>query len=256
LYNLGWLKTELFDLWEAGDPDIDVIQFPSTLNPLFPQKEFERARDKMQDWRFKMFYQGLYSIPPSLIYGSFTLEDPIEIHNNWKVIVGVDPSGGHCATVWVAQDMATGLWHIFDETFVVGATTSQNVADALRKATRFRDVSFVGGGPSETQERRDWADHGIYLSAPLVTSVEGGIDRTSALLGSGRMLVSKEVKGTRDELGKYRRKVDDAGNVLPQILDKAKFHHLDALRAAAIAIEEGIAGTAVYGPSPTADYRG
>jgi hypothetical protein len=231
LYNLGWLKSELFDPWTEGDPDIDIIQFPSTLNPLFPVEEFERARDHMQAWRFDMFYLGKYAIPPSLIYGKWALEDPIEVHRTWPIVVGVDPSGGHCATVWVAQN-PQGKWHCFRETFSVGATTAQNVADARREAVGFRDIAFVGGGPSETQERRDWQDHGIDLSAPQVTSVEAGIDRTSALLGSGRMKVSKECRGLRDELGKYRRKVDDVGNVLPQILDTE------------------------YGPSPTAGYRG
>jgi hypothetical protein len=257
LYNLGWLKSELYDPWQRGEADdVDIIQFASTLNPLFPQKEFERAQGRMQDWRFKMFYLGEYSIPPSLIYGSWTLEDPVEIHRTWPIVVGVDPSGGHCATVWVAQDRSTGLWRIFDETFVVGATTAQNARDALRKASRFQDVSFVGGGPSEAQERRDWQDHGVDLTAPVITSVEAGIDRTSSLLTTGGMVVSRECRGLRDELGRYRRKVDEEGNVLPQILDKHNFHYLDALRAAAIGITEGIGGQAEYGPSPTAGYRG
>src|SRR3972149_7763606 len=40
LYNLGWLKTEIYDAWKNGDPDIDVIQFASVQNPAFPKAEF------------------------------------------------------------------------------------------------------------------------------------------------------------------------------------------------------------------------
>jgi hypothetical protein len=36
-YNLGWLKTEVFDRWRAGDTDFDVVQFKNIQNPRFPE---------------------------------------------------------------------------------------------------------------------------------------------------------------------------------------------------------------------------
>lgn len=239
LYNLGWLKTEIYDKWEAGSPEIEVIQFPSTMNPQFPPEEYERAKASMQPWRFKMFYEGLYALPPSMIYPSYELVPPFIIPSSWRVVVGVDPSGAHCATIWAAEKPHSGgEWFLFKETFTQGATTAQNVAAALQEpGAQRREVEFVGGAPSETQQRTDWADHGIGLMKPSITSLEAGIDRVSAALGTGRLKVFKNLKGLRDELGGYRRKVDDMGNVLAEIHDKNKYHRLDALRAAVAAFD-------------------
>ncbi len=41
-YTLGWLKTELHDPAKAGQGDIELIQFESTMNPAFPKAEFDR----------------------------------------------------------------------------------------------------------------------------------------------------------------------------------------------------------------------
>jgi hypothetical protein len=73
LYNLGWIKSEIYDAWVRGDKDIDVIQFSSVQNPAFPKQEFERARSKMQDWRFDMFYRGQFAKPAGLIYSSWKI---------------------------------------------------------------------------------------------------------------------------------------------------------------------------------------
>jgi hypothetical protein len=96
-YNLGWLKTDIYDPWEEGDPDIDVISFPSTMNPAFPQREFDRVETRMQAWRFGMFYRGQFTKPAGLIYDCFTgdmLCEPFEIPDDWTRYVGVDFGGG------------------------------------------------------------------------------------------------------------------------------------------------------------------
>ncbi len=49
IYNLGWLKQEVYDRWKAGDKNFDVIQFDSITNPLFPVEEYERAKKIVAD---------------------------------------------------------------------------------------------------------------------------------------------------------------------------------------------------------------
>ena len=49
-YNLGWLKTDIFDRWRNGDHDYQVVQFRSTMNPIFPQAEYDRAKATMAPW--------------------------------------------------------------------------------------------------------------------------------------------------------------------------------------------------------------
>lgn len=43
IYNLGWLKQQVYDRWLAGDQDYEVVNFPSVENPAFPREEYERG---------------------------------------------------------------------------------------------------------------------------------------------------------------------------------------------------------------------
>jgi len=253
---MGWLKNEIYDPWMRGAKDIDVIQFASILNPAFPISEFERMQGKMQDWRFQMFYMGQYSTPPSMIYGCVEADhwiEPFEIPFHWPVICGVDPSGGHCGTLWLAQNPQSGDWVAFRETFDHDKTTSENVTAAKELQTAGHQTEFVGGGPSETQERRDWSDNGIQLQKPSVMGVDAGIDRAVSLFKRMQLFLFNDLRMLRDEIGSYRRKTDENGNPTADIMDKRRYHILDCLRAAAVQIEQQPDGAM---PNFLSTYRG
>ena len=68
------MKQLLWGPWEAAKrnhPTIDIINFRSTDNPAFPKEEYYRAKESMPPWRFLMLYDGLFTRPAGLIYGSF-----------------------------------------------------------------------------------------------------------------------------------------------------------------------------------------
>ena len=71
-YNLGWLKTQIFDKWRGGDPDLQVVQFKSIMNPTFPRAEYNRAKRTLPTWKFEMFYNGNFSRPAGMIYEDFS----------------------------------------------------------------------------------------------------------------------------------------------------------------------------------------
>lgn len=241
LYNVGWLKTEVYDRWLEGDPDYEVIQFPSIQNPAFPQAEFERARETMAAWKFAMFYLGEYSRPAGLVYPDWAdtwLEDPFAIPSDWRRVCGIDFGGANLAQVWLAQDPETEFWHLYRETLRGNMPAADHVS-VTRGEIDGPDIVFVGGSPSETQPRMDWTAAGLEVEEPRIGALEPGIDRVTALMKPGRLRVFKSCKGVRDELGSYRRKLDSAGDPTEVIVDKRTFHRLDALRAAAIRITEG-----------------
>lgn len=235
LYNLGWLKTEIYDAWKNGDPDIDVIQFASIQNPTFPKAEFERARSKMQDWRFAMFYLGQYSKPAGLIYSAFTdsmLVDPFPIPADWLRITGVDFGGANTATVYMAQDPDSEIWYVYKETLEGDKSSQEHVTSAEREI----DHIFVGGASSETQYRMDWEQAGLPVLEPPIKEVESGIDKVTELMKTNKFRVFRNLSGLRDELGSYRRKLDESGNPTEEIVNKRAYHRLDALRYAATQI--------------------
>ena len=239
-YNVGWLKSQVYDRWRDGDPDYNVVNFPSVMNPAFPPEEFERARRTMQDWRFQMFYRGLIDVKPAgLIYHDFTdemLVDPFPIPVGWDRVVGLDFGGANTAKLWLAQDPKTEIWYAYREELSSKTTRdhAKEVRESMPDPEEHEDEVLgawrvTGGAPSETQERRDWGAAGVRIEEPRVSAVEPGIDRVVELIKSG-FRVFRTLKGLRDELGSYRRRMDDAGDPTDQIVDKRSFHRLDALR--------------------------
>ncbi len=235
LFNVGWIKHQVYDRWTDGDGDYEVVQFPSVMNPAFPRAEYERAKANLPDWRFAMFYDGQFARPAGLIYGDFTdamLVDPFPIPPDWERVTGIDYGGANTALLWLACDPKTGIWYACHESLSGGKSTPEHVGEARERIGAGKDIRFVGGASSESQERLDWRAAGIIVSEPPFSGVEPGIDRVTGLIKTNHFRVFRNLKGLRDELGSYRRKVDDAGNPTDEIVDKRYFHRLDALRYA------------------------
>lgn len=237
-YNLGWLKTEIYDRWRAGDRDTQVIQFRSTMNPMFPQAEYERARATLAGWKFGMFYDGVFTRPAGLIYGDFDeltqIVEPFILPAEWPRWVGVDFGALHTALVWVAEDPVRKAYYVYRESLEGEMTTAQHAKKALAFVTNpffaERVVGWFGGSAGEQQQRMDWGANGVKVLRPPIGDVEAGIDRVIELVKARRLFVFSSLRGLRDELGTYSREVDARGEPTEKIKDKETFHRLDALR--------------------------
>jgi len=233
-YNLGWLKTEVFDRWRRGEDGYRVVQFRSIDNPRFPLAEYERAKSTLPAWKFEMFYNGNFHRPAGLIYDCFdepeNVVDDFALPLSWPRRVGLDFGGANQALVWVAEDTATGTYYVYRESLTGGRSTREHVQDALRHAASERVVLWMGGAPSEEQQRRDWRTEGVHVRRPKIDDVEAGIDRVYDLLKTRRLRIFRSCIGLLDELGTYSRVLDDRGQPTEKIADKSAYHRLDALR--------------------------
>lgn len=259
IYNLGWLKNEVYDPWLNGDLEFDVIQYASILNPSFPRAEYERARRRLPDWKFRMFYRGEFARPAGLIYGDFAdsmVEEPFPIPFAWPRLVAVDFGGANQAILWLAEEPGTERWHVYREWLGGGLTTSEYVQIAKEGLGDYEDYEAAGGAPSESQQRRDWAAAGLHIMEPVVSDVEVGITRVIELIKTDRLRVFRTCTGVRDELGSYRRKLDSKGDPTEEIIDKRAFHRLDALRYGATHLVGGEERQLRTGQNVLAGYRG
>lgn len=242
LYNVGWTKTEIYDRWLAGDPQYRVIQFPSYLNPAFSRAEFEERRSTMQAHRFTMMYEGGFARPVGLIYSGFTDElviAPFALPAAWPRYVGIDFGGANTALVWIAHDLPRNRYIVYREALSGNKTTQAHAAEAQEHARSENVVRWWGGAKSETQQRLDWTAAGVPVLEPPVADVESGIDRVAQLFATKRLVVFDTLRGIRDQLGSYRRKVDPTGTVTEEIEAKRTYHYLDALRYGVSGIAEG-----------------
>lgn len=232
-YNLGWLKTEIYDRWRAGDPDFAVIQFESIMNPAFPVAEFERAKRTLVRWKFEMFYRGNFSRPAGLIYEDFCDEHIVPDFDppaEWPRYVGLDFGPVHTSTIWLAHDVERDAFYLYRETLEGGMSTEQHAEKARQRGIGERVVAWAGGAASEDQYRMDWQTFGVRIQQPPIREVEPQIDRVIALLKNRQLFVMESMTGIRDEFGTYSRKLDNYGQPTDAIKDKETFHRLDALR--------------------------
>ena len=232
IFNFGWMKSEIYDRWLKNDPNIEVIQFESLLNPAFPRSEYNRAFETLPAWKFSMLYRGVYSKPAGMVYPDFDtaihVVAPFDIPGDWNRYVGIDPGAIHTALLWLAEEH--DRYYIYRESLEGDKTTQEHVQKALSQPDAKQVVRWVGGSKSEKQFRLDWKDAGIDVEEPSVADVESGIDRVTALLKPKRLLIFSTCRGIIDEFGRYSRKLDAKGEVTEEIENKSKFHHLDAGR--------------------------
>lgn len=241
-YNMGWLKIEVYDRWRNGDPDYQVIQFASTMNPQFPLAEYERAKATLPAWKFEMFYNGNFTRPAGLIYDCFTdahIVDPFPIPPGWPWFVGIDPGAVNTATVWLVRDPAKNVYYLADSSLEGGMSTAGHASKALDKARTRNVVGWALGAKSEVQQRLDWQQNGVPVKEPVVVDVEAGIDRVYRLIKENRLYVFRNQRGVLDQLGTYSREIDDFGQPTEKIKDKETFHWLDGLRYDVQLVEGG-----------------
>jgi hypothetical protein len=235
LYGLGWFKTELYDRWERGDPDIDVIMFDSTLNPAFPRDEFERVKDKLPRWKFNMFYRGRFDIPEGLIYSAF---DPVycvkprfEIPKNWLIYVGHDFGASNPAAMFYAEDPATGLLWAFKEYLPGGGRSIAEHVEQFREITNgYTVVKRVGGSHQEEEIRQGYTAHGWAISEPHDRSVESQILQVIALHKLNKVMVFSDLNNYLDEKLSFSRELDDKYKPTDKIENEAQYHLLAAER--------------------------
>jgi len=237
LYNRGWIKTQVYDRWKAGDPDFDVIQFASHISPAFPKAEYERAERTLPTWKLRMFYRGEFDKPAGLIYDCFDeglhIIEPFRIPHDWPRAVGIDPVGAAITAIFLAWDEASQRLHWYDEYYgLYGKTTTEHAAAVKKKAAEQGGpvVAWVAGAKSERQARLDWQAAGIPVIEPPISDVESGIDRVYGLFKDYRLVVHRNCKHSLDEIGSYSRVLDEDDEPTEQIQDKHDYHCMDGAR--------------------------
>lgn len=240
-YDLGWLKTKLFDAWERGDDWISVVRFESIMNPTFRREVFDKLKATLASWKFDLFYRAIFTRPASAIYDIFSethhtlLLDPSKIPVSWTRAVGVDFGNVNTAAVFIAVDPDSDP---NDPDMYVYATYHYGGLDAvehyeawLRFLPPGSPVVAVGGARSEGRWRADYANAGLTIEPPTVADVEKGIEYVYAALKRGKLLISNRCRTLISQLQDYKREIDASGEPIPKtIANKASYHLLDALR--------------------------
>lgn len=254
LYNAGWFVQQLINpiikdgvehSFYEGEGEItqtinerldsELIQFDSTINPLFSVEEFRLAQDTLEPAEFAMFYRGRVGKPRTLIYDCFDERihkvRSFPIPSNWPRFVGIDPTGAYVAALWLAYDRDRSQLHIYREYYEpFGITTPGHVQNILSLGASEPILAYVGGGPSERQQRADWTGSGLPLIPAPFADVWVGIGRVYALFKTNGLVVHDCCENLLDEIGRMQTKKDALGNPTRDIQYKDTMHASDCLR--------------------------
>lgn len=207
-YNMGWLKSDVYDSWMSGDEDYTVVNYPTLANPTYPRDVIERARRTLSPERFAMMYEGKFGRPEGMIYQSFDeakhVVDDFEIPARWERIGGFDFGFNHpAAGLMIAKD-DDGRYFAYRE-YYEREKTARHAGRVLAGRGGEGFIWFCDSArPDNIRELRD-----LGLSAvPANKEVLDGIDTVYELFASDRLFVFRSLANLRDELGSYVWKQD------------------------------------------------
>lgn len=240
---LGWLKDQLYDPWvkaNGNHPYIDVINFPSTMNPAFPKEEDERAQRELPRWKYRMLFKGIFERPAGLIYDNFDrdkhTQPRIPIPHHWPRFVGLDFGGVNTAAVFLAQECDRDgkpvkpiKYYAYREYYPRETRTAAAHAKAILEGEP-RIPYCVGGSRSEGQWRAEFQQAGLPVREAPVIDVEVGVNRVYSIFANDSIMIFSDLVGLLDEIGTYSRVLDERGMATDEIEDKETYHHLDAMR--------------------------
>lgn len=237
-YNMGWLKTEVYDRWLAGDPDYNVMQFPTWANPSYPMAAIERAKRLLSPVRFGMLYEGAFGRPEGLVYDVFDRErhvvEPFELPASWERYGGLDfgfndPTAG----AFLAKS-PDGVYYWYDEHYLREETTQRHGAVLMAKGGDAYPWVADSAQPGAIAELRRM---GLTVNPAFSKAVNDGIDTVYSLFAADRLRVFSTCKHGLDELESYVWKRSEGGFRDEPV--KANDHLLDALRYVLHSLERG-----------------
>jgi len=245
-YDFGWLKREVFDRYEAGDPLYDVVRFNSISNPAFSKAEYERARATMPPWKFALFYQGRFMRPAGLIYDCFETKTHtckrFVIPPQWERYMGLDFGGANTAAVFLAAKPYTSKLYLYRIYKAGGRTAVEHsyhmtlgepeialAVGGARAEGQWRQ-EFRAGGKIETPEGKTVSVPGMLVRRPLITEVNLGIDRVYGTIKRDELIVFDDLEGFIDEIEEYSWEINANQEPTGDIEDKGKYHFLDSTR--------------------------
>lgn len=230
-YALNWLKTEVWDKWLEGDPDIELRNPTSWDNPFYPRENIQKAKERLPDWKFRMRFEGQFTKPEGLIYPTYEVVDSFEIPPDWDIFIGMDTGYNNpTAIIWIAADPETETFYIFNEW-----KHSKKLPDDIVKALQGYEDRIIYADPENAELLAILRKKGLRIRKAK-KDVLAGITHVQGLFENRKLKVFSSCVKTIDELNSYMWDTDKTG----EFIDKpAKYndHLMDALRYALFTYE-------------------
>ncbi len=234
-YGLNWLYKEIYCEAKKGDPDYFVSQFPSTMNPGYPQAEYDRVVRTMDERTVAMRYRGEFRKMAGLVWPgmdgwvcqldeitaahSAALDEPESVR--W--VGGID---------WGYNNPFVALSAFVDADDVMWVYRERCRTETLLKdhAPSLDKLTTYYADPSGKQ----WIEELIALGITTqgaINDVAMGIERVTERGKTGRLKISPECRNLISESETYRYKENTDKPV------KENDHCVDGLRYVVMGVD-------------------
>ncbi len=244
-YVFGWFKREVYDRALRREFGYRMVNFRSVMNPVFPKEEYHEQKMKMPNWKFVMFYDGIFERPAGQIYDKFDTETCVikrfNVPLSWMRYVGIDFGPVHTAALFYAVEPNTGNIFLY-RTIKTESKMSvhENVVEWQKHMHRDTDGNIdesilkrVGGAHGESGWRDAYKAEGWPINEPKITgsgSVELQIDRVYALHKLNKVFVFDDLFEYLDEKESFSRELNEDYQVTDKIENESTFHYMAAER--------------------------
>jgi len=243
-YELGWLKQRYHDVAIAGSDRVDLVRFCTWDNPEHDPEEIARQKEILPEWKFKLFYEGVFTRPAGAIYDCFdTLENVVKSNfkapETFPVAIGLDFGPNNTACVVLRGEVVDGKYTkrwVLTDCYLDGGKTTKEHAEAINKRLPARPTFSRGGMHSEQGWRDAFCMGGLMVSEPHILGVEDQIQIVYQAIKQRKLLIHQDCQAVIDQILNYSRELDEYGQPTNKIKDDAKYHYLAALRYIATAI--------------------
>lgn len=243
--NTGWIRREIWRKRES--PDITVVKGSMHDNPLLDGAAKNRLLGTLNDlWRRAREFGDFVDVG-GLIYPDFercvqaAAWDPAFIRS-LDVVVGVDPGMRNCGLVWVGFD-SENVAYVFDE-LLLQDKTARDYAAAIRANNARWGIQNYATVVDPAAKQRAQANGMTVLSELNKEGVYPNLGQNDHELGfgqmrtrmqHGRLLISPDCRGLRDEADDYAAREPEEGKDDSHLEPiKGNDHRLDALRYAVL----------------------
>ena len=216
------------------EKDTFLVQFDSTINPSFSKEEFVENEEDLDEDDFAMFFKGREGASKFLIYTAYNSERHLgprfPVPPTWYRYIGIDYGGAHTCATFYAEEPVSNILYCY-RTYLEGQLDIKEHVKNILKLCGGRPVLACGGAGSEDQWRREFGNNGLFVTQPLISEVEVGIDRVNSTHRKDGIIYFDDLTGIIQQKETYKRVKDkETGEPTREIKNKGTYHYLDSER--------------------------
>ena len=250
MQGLSWIFDDIYEPWEQGVGDWEVIQGKTLDNPYIPRDEIENLMKEYTGQERDARLEGKFVLFAGRVYKEFERNihviPPFDIPSSWTRLRSIDPGiNNPTACLWMAIDPDDNFY-FYDEYYESERTIAEN-STIIKALSGSQDISYTLIDPVYGQKRneiemtsirQEYAKNGIP-TLPGVKDVAAGISavkkklQVSEKTGKPEAYFFDTLTNTLKEISRYRWdefRINTAEKNKKEAPKKLQDHLMDCMR--------------------------